>query len=313
MSTSLDISSDNARQPWPALSFDAGKDTCATLHMWTQIVGKIRRAQMPWFNHSWHVALYLTARGMTTSPIPYGTRTFEINFDFIDHQLQVLTSDGMRRTLALRPRSVADFYRELFASLAELGLDIKIHACPNEVVDAIPFELDQMHASYDAAYAHDLWRAMVQADRVFKQFRAGFIGKSSPVHFFWGSFDLAVTRFSGRTAPPHAGGVPNCPDWVVRDAYSHEVCSCGFWPGADAMPYPVFYAYAYPEPPGFGAAQVRPDAAYYDKAFGEFILHYAIVQQAQSPDATLLAFLQSSYEAAANLGNWDRAALERRT
>jgi hypothetical protein len=311
MSTSLDTSLDNARQQaWPALSFDAGRDTWATLHMWAQIVGKIRRVQMPWFNHSWHVALYLTARGMTTSPIPCGTRVFEIDFDFIDHQLQVLTSDGMRRTLALRPRSVADFYQELFASLAELGLDIRIHASPNEVIDAIPFEQDLVHASYDAAHAHDLWRALLQVDRVFKQFRARFIGKSSPVHFFWGSFDLAVTRFSGRTAPPHAGGVPNCADWIVREAYSHVVSSCGFWPGGDAMPYPVFYAYAYPEPPGFNAARVQPDAAYYDKAFGEFILPYAIVQQAQSPDAMLLAFLQSTYEAAADLGKWDRAALD---
>jgi hypothetical protein len=298
-------------QAWPDLSFDQGKDTWATLHMWTQIVGKIRRVQSPWLNHSWHVALYLTARGLTTSPIPYGTRSFEIDFDFIDHQLSVLTSDGMCRTLALRPHSVAEFYRELFAALAELGLHIKIHACPNEVVDAIPFEQDHVHASYDAGCAHSLWRALVQADRVFKQFRAGFIGKCSPVHFFWGSFDLAVTRFSGRKAPPHPAGVPHCPDWIVREAYSHEVSSCGFWPGGEAMPCPMFYAYAYPEPPGFNAARVQPAEARYDTAFGEFMLPYAVVRQAPSPDAMLLEFLQSTYEAAADWGQWDRAALER--
>lgn len=295
---------------WPELPFEAWKDTCATLHMWTQIVGKIRLARTPWLNHSWHVPLYVTARGMTTSPIPCDTRVFEIDFDFIDHFLRIRTSDAMSRSFALQPRSVADFYRILFSNLSDLGIDIKIHTKPNEVVDAIPFEQDHRHASYDADYANRFWRILVQADRVFKQFRAGFIGKSSPVHFFWGSFDLAVTRFSGRPAPPHPGGVPNCPDWVVREAYSHEVSSCGFWPGNEAMPAPAFYAYAYPEPPGFDAAPVQPDQAGYDTTLHEFILPYAAVRQARSPDVMLLDFLQSTYEAAANLGGWDRAALE---
>jgi hypothetical protein len=295
---------------WPDLPFDEWKDTCTTLHMWMQIVGKIRLVQTPWLNHSWHVPLYVTARGMTTSPIPYDARTFEIDFDFIDHCLWIRTSDAMTRTLALQPRSVADFYRELFAHLADLGFDIKIYAKPNEVVDAIPFKQDYLHASYDAEYANRFWRVLAQADRVFKQFRTGFIGKCSPVHFFWGSFDLAVTRFSGRTAPKHPGGIPNCPDWVAQEAYSHELSSCGFWPGSEAMPAPVFYAYAYPEPPGFNTARVRPDEGNYYPALGEFILPYAAVRQSQSPDTMLLEFLQSTYEAAANLGKWDRTAIE---
>lgn len=303
---------DSAGQ-WPQLPFEKWKDTCATLHMWTQIVGKIRRVQTPWINHSWHVALYLTARGITTSPIPYGARTFQIDFDFIEHRLLIRTSDAMSSEMRLAPRSVADFYRELFSHLSALGLDIKIHPVPNEIVDAIPFQQDTLHASYDAEYANRFWRALVQADRVFKQFRSGFIGKCSPVHFFWGSFDLAVTRFSGRSAPEHPGGVPNCPDWVTREAYSHEVSSCGFWPGSDAMPYPVFYAYAYPESPGFSARRMRPDKASYNAAFREFILPYDDVRQTHSPDATLLDFLQDTYEAAADLGAWDRPALERTT
>jgi hypothetical protein len=306
-------SSTNSSGPayWPSLDFDAWKETCATLHMWTQIVGKIRLARTPWINHSWHVTLYVTARGLTTSPIPHGLRTFQIDFDFIDHRLLLHASDGAARTMTLRPRSVADFYEELFSNMAQLGIDVKIRTMPNEVVDAIPFDKDHIHASYDAEYANRFWRALVQADRVFKKFRAGFIGKCSPVHFFWGSLDLAVTRFSGRTAPEHPGGIPNCPDWVTRDAYSHEVSSCGFWPGGGPLPYPLFYSYAYPEPQGFGTAPVRPDKAVYDPAFREFVLPYDEVRQAQSPDAMLLEFLQSSYEAAANLGRWDRAALER--
>jgi hypothetical protein len=296
---------------WPDLSYDAWKQTCETLHMWTQIVGKIRLVQSPWINHSWHTTFYPTARGLTTSPIPYGLRGFEIDFDLIDHRLRIQTSDAMTRSMALEPRSVADFYKELFAHLADLGMHIRIHAKPNEVVEAIPFEQDTIHASYDAGYANRFWRLLLQADRVLTQFRAGFIGKCSPVHFFWGGFDLAVTRFSGAEAPPHPGGIPNCPDWVTREAYSHEVSSCGFWPGNDAMPYPAFYAYAYPEPAGFSSAQVRPDKAAYDTTFREFILPYDAVRQAPSPDAMLLDFLQSTYEAAANLGKWNRAALER--
>lgn len=302
----------SASADWPPLPFDAWKDSCATLHLWLQMVGKIRCVQSPWTNHSWHVALYLTARGLTTSPIPYGRRVFQIDFDFIEHRLLIATGDGMVRTMRLEPRSVADFYGELFAQLSALGLDIKIHPRPNEIIDAIPFAEDRVHAAYDAESVHRFWRALLQADRVFKQFRSAFIGKCSPVHFFWGSADLALTRFSGRTAPAHRGGVPNCPDWVTREAYSHEVASCGFWPGNDALPYALFYSYAYPEPAGFSACRVRPDAARYDAAFGEFILPYEAVRQAPAPEAMLLDFLNDTYAAAADLGQWDRAALERK-
>jgi hypothetical protein len=296
---------------WPSLPYDEWKDTCATLHRWTQIVGKIRVAQSPWTNHSWHVPLYVTARGLTTSPIPYGTRVFEIDFDFVYHVLRISTSDGRVRTVALKPRSVADLYRDLFAQLANLGLQVRINSRPNEVPDAIPFEQDEAHASYDAEYANRFWKVLLQADRIFKQFRAGFTGKNSPVHFFWGSFDLACTRFSGAAAPPHPGGVVNCPDWVTREAYSHEVSSCGFWPGNDQAPFPLFYSYAYPEPSGFRDAPVRPAKARYEAGFGEFVLPYDEVRNATSPDDALLDFLQTTYEAAANLGNWNRTLLER--
>lgn len=297
--------------PWPQLDYVSWKDTCATLHMWTQIVGKIRMVQTPWTNHSWHVPLYVTARGLTTSPIPHGARTFQLDFDFIDHLLLITASDASLRKMSLQPRSVADFYHEIFTHLAALGLDVKIHTTPNEIVDGIPFEQDHQHASYNAQDANRFWRVLVQADRMFKQFRTGFIGKCSPVHFFWGSFDLAVTRFSGRPAPEHPGGVPHCPDSVTREAYSHEVSSCGFWPGNEQVPYPLFYAYAYPPPPGFGDAIVRPKEARFDAGLGEFILPYDAVQAAAVPDAVLLDFLQTSYEAAANLAGWDRSALER--
>lgn len=296
---------------WPALAYDEWKETQATLHLWTQIVGKIRLVQTPWVNHSWHVPLYLTVRGLTTSPIPYRSRTFEIEFDFLDHQLRIRTIEGKVETLRLAPRTVSDFYHELFARLKALALEIKIRTTPNEIPDSTPFDQDREHAAYDAEYVARFWRALVQADRVFKAFRSRFVGKCSPVHFFWGSFDLAVTRFSGRRAPPHRGGVPNLPDWVAREAYSHEVSSGGFWPGGDAMPYPVFYTYAYPEPEGFSTAPVRPAGARYDSGLGEFVLPYGAVRQATSPDATLLDFLQSSYEAAADLGAWDWPALER--
>lgn len=297
---------------WPALPYGEWKDTLATLHMWCQMVGKIRLVQSPWINHSWHATFYLTARGITTSPIPHGARSFEIEFDFIDHHLLINSSDGTRRTMALKPRSVADFYRDLCAQMADLGLPVRIHATPNEVPEAIPFEQDTGHAAYDAEYANRFWRVLLQAQRVFGEFRADFVGKCSPVHLFWGALDLAVTRFSGAAAAPHPGGIPNCPNWVTREAYSHEVSSCGFWPGNDAMPTPLFYAYAYPEPPGFKTAAVRPGGALYNGAFGEFILPYDEVRQAALPDGTLLEFLQSTYEAAANLGNWNRAALERK-
>jgi hypothetical protein len=297
--------------PWPELVFEEWKDTYTTLHMWTQIVGKVRLVQTPWINHSWHATLYVTARGLTTSPIPYGVRTFQIDFDFISHQLLIKTSDGRIISMQLRPRAVADFYDDVLSNLRHLGLEVTIHKKPNEVIDAIPFDQDRVHASYDPEYANRFWRALVQADRVFKQFRARFIGKCSPVHFFWGSFDLAVTRFSGRTAPRHPGGIPNCPDWVVREAYSHEVSSCGFWPGGGPVPYPVFYSYAYPEPQGFNTAPVRPPGAVYNTTLREFILPYDEVRRSAAPDTVLLEFLQDTYDAAANLGGWDRSALER--
>lgn len=296
---------------WPDLPFKEWSDTCATLHMWTQIVGKIRLSQTPWINHSWHVPLYLTARGLTTSPIPHGGRSFQIDFDFIDHCLLIQTNDGLTRKTALEPRTVADFYAELFRTLTELGLDLTINTTPNEVVSAIPFEQDREHASYDPEYANRFWRALSQMDRVFKEFRAGFIGKCSPVHFFWGSFDIAVTRFSGRVAPPHPGGVPNFPDWVAREAYSHEVSSAGFWPGGGGVDYPAFYSYAYPAPDGFRDADVGPGGAFFSDELSEFVLPYQEVRLASSPDDALLEFLQSTYEAAADLGLWDRSGLDR--
>jgi Family of unknown function (DUF5996) len=297
---------------WPALPLEAWSDTCATLHMWTQIVGKIRLAQTTWTNHSWHVTLYLTANGLTTSPIPYGARTFEIAFDFIAHELRILTGDGGRGRVPLEPQSVATFYRRLMEALSALGLRVAIYAKPNEVAEAIPFAEDEVHRSYDPEYANRFWRVLMQTDRVLKRFRARFIGKCSPVHFFWGAPDLAVTRFSGRTAPEHPGGIPNLPDRVAREAYSHEVSSVGFWAGGGPIAYPAFYAYAYPEPSGFPAAPVSPAGAFYSTDLKEFILPYDVVRTADSPDDALLAFAQSTYEAAANLAHWDRGALERK-
>jgi hypothetical protein len=304
---------DAAASSWPPLPYEEWKDTRATLHLWTQIVGKIRLVQTLWTNHSWHVVLYVTSRGLTTSPIPYGSRTFEIIFDFIDHELRIETGEGAVETLQLVPRTVADFYQEVFGRLRVLGIDISIRTMPSEIPDAIPFDVDREHGTYVAEHATRFWRALSQADRVLKDFRSRFVGKSSPVHFFWGGFDLAVTRFSGRRAPPHPGGVPNMPDWVAREAYSHEVISCGFWPGGEAMPQPTFYAYAYPEPEGFKTAPVGPAAAHYNAELGEFLLGYDEVRRAVSPDAALLEFVQSTYEAAADGAGWDRAALERRS
>jgi hypothetical protein len=299
-------------EPWPRLPLEAWADTYATLHMWTQIVGKIRLAQSPWINHSWHVTLYVTARGLTTSLIPYGTRTFQLDFDFFDHRLLIHSSDGGLGTVLLRPQSVAAFYRQLWDELGKLDLHVKINKRPNEVPEAIPFEQDEQHASYDPDYASRFWRVLVQADRVFTRFRARFIGKCSPVHFFWGAADLAVTRFSGRPAPEHPGGIPNLPDSVTREAYSHEVSSCGFWPGGGAISFPAFYSYAYPEPRGFAEAMVKPAAAFYSADLREFVLPYDAIREDESPDDTLLEFLQTTYEAAANLGHWDRNSLERK-
>ncbi|HLQ22106.1 MAG TPA: DUF5996 family protein, partial [Gemmatimonadales bacterium] len=306
----LNLSPDSAHAAWPDLPLAAWEDTAQTLHLWTQIVGKIRLARAPMANHWWQVPLYVTVRGLTTSPIPHGTRTFEIIFDFVDHRLRIETSEGAVRTIPLVPRTVADFYQELIATLGELGLATRIWTRPVEVLTAIPFEQDRLHASYDAEYAHRFWQVLLQATRVLTAFRGRFLGKASPVHFFWGSFDLAVTRFSGRRAPEHPGGVPNCADWVVREAYSHEVSSCGFWPGA-AGTDAVFYGYSYPEPPGFGQAPIRPAGAFYSNDLREFVLPYAAVRAAEQPDVAVLDFAQSAYEAGADLANWDRAALER--
>jgi hypothetical protein len=300
----------NSADPvWPDLTYSAWSETLATLHLWTQIVGKIRLTLTPWLNHSWHAPLYVTARGLGTSPIPIGAEIFEIEFDFVGQRLAVRTSRGAERSLPLRPQSVADFYRATIDLLDSMGVAVAIKETPNEVPNPIRFSEDRIHASYDAAAAHRFWRALVQADRIFKLFRSGFLGKASPVHFFWGSFDLAVTRFSGRRAPLHPGGVPGLPDAVVREAYSHEVSSAGFWPGAEAFPRAAFYSYAYPEPAGFRARPVAP-GSYFDTTLGEFILPYDTVAQAGQPDALLLDFLSTTYVAAAETGGWDRAALE---
>ncbi|WP_375414775.1 DUF5996 family protein [uncultured Bradyrhizobium sp.] len=296
--------------PWPELPYPAWRDSCETLHLCTQIVGKIRLARTPWLNHSWHVALYVTSRGLTTSPIPDAARSFQIDFDFIDHVLRFATSDGQERQLALTARPVAAFYAAVLAALAELGIDVAIDDRPNELPNPIRFGQDYTHASYDRDAVHRFWQVLRQADRVFAGFRTAFIGKSSPVHFFWGSFDLAVTRFSGRRAPRHRGGVPNLPDVVAQEAYSHEVSSAGFWPGGGAIDYPAFYSYCYPDPAGFRTARVKPEAAFFSEAMGEFILPYDAVRTAADPDNTLLDFLQSTYEAAADAAQWDRAALE---
>ncbi|MCC8983325.1 DUF5996 family protein [Bradyrhizobium acaciae] len=299
-----------AKTRWPELPTEAWRDSCATLQLFTQIAGKIRLAKSPWLNHSWHVTLYVTARGLTTSPIPDGDRTFQIDFDFIDHLLRISTSDGTERQFALAEQSVASFYSAIMADLNELGVEIVIDEMPNEVADPIRFSQDTQHAAYDADAVRRFHQILVNCDRVFKQFRTGFLGKASPVHFFWGSFDLAVTRFSGRAAPQHPGGVPHLPDAVAHEAYSHEVSSAGFWPGGGAIDYPAFYSYAYPEPPGYRSTPARPGAAFFSEALGEFILPYDAVRMAADPDKALLDFLQSSYEAAAINANWNRDALE---
>ncbi len=298
----------DADQPecWPTLRLDSWKDTYATLHMWTQIVGKVRLVLTPLVNHWWNVPLYVTARGLTTSRIPYGQRAFEVWFDFIRHQLVLETSDGKVQTLSLAPRSVAEFYQEFMKSLRSAGIEVKIWRMPVEIPDPIPFDEDRVHASYDPAAVEKFCRILMSVDAVFNQFRSGFIGKCSPVHFFWGSFDLAVTRFSGRRAPERPGA-----DAMTREAYSHEVSSVGFWPGSGEIQDAAFYSYTVPEPQGFKEALVRPDAARYNQQLGEFILMYEDVRRAESPTTSLLNFCQSTYEAGASLGHWDRSALER--
>jgi hypothetical protein len=297
---------------WPELPLAAWKDTYASLHLWTQIVGKIRLAQTPWLNHSWHVVLYVTPRGLTTSPIPYGDRTFELEFDFLDHKLRASVSDGGQREIGLFPRSVADFYAEIMHVLAEFGLEVRINQLPNEIPHAIRFSEDHVHVSYDRDYAERHWRVLLQVNRVLHAFRTSFIGKCSPVHFFWGSFDLAVTRFSGRRAPPFtpSGAVPNMPAAVELDAYSHECSSAGFWPGGQGVDYPAFYSYASPAPDGFSTASIRPADAFWNKDLGQYNLPYDAVRTADDPEQALMDFLVSSYEAAAKTGNWDRSALE---
>jgi len=295
---------------WPELPYDAWKDTYATLHMWTQIVGKIRLAQTPWLNHSWHVVLYVSPRGLTTSPIPYGDRSFQLEFDFLDYALHISTSDGGRQGVGLYPRTVADFYANVMRSLFELGIDVRINDIPNELPEPIRFSEDRTHAAYDPEFAERHWRLLSTVEKVMFRFRTAFIGKSSPVHFFWGSFDLAVTRFSGRRAPLHPGGVPHLPDAVAQEAYSHEVSSAGFWPGNEVIPYPAFYSYAYPEPAGFAQAPIRPAESFYSGDLSEYILPYEAVRNAENPEGALMDFLTSTYEAAASLGKWDRAALD---
>lgn len=295
---------------WPAIHLAEWKDTYATLHMWTQIVGKIRLALTPRLNHWWNVPLYLSPRGLTTSTIPYGNRGFEMEFDFLDDRLVIHSSDSKTASVALSPRTVADFYNETISALRSLGIEVKIWKMPVEVADAIPFDRDTTHAAYDAEYVRRIWRILLSVDAVFKDFRARFIGKSSPSHFFWGSFDLAVTRFSGRPAPER-----NDPDPVLRkimrEAYSHEVISAGWWPGGGDIKEAAFYCYAAPTPAGFGDQAVRPQEAFYHQGLGEYLLMYDEVRRANSPSGTLLEFLQSTYEAGATTGNWDRHALER--
>ena len=294
---------------WPDLNFASWRDTAATLQLWTQIVGKVRLQLTPWVNHSWQVPLYVTARGLGTSPIPFAEQLLEIEFDFLSQQLLLRTSDGAQRALALEPRSVADFYVRVLGLLHELGVLVSINDLPSELEHPVRFPEDHVHASYDAAAAQRFWRVLVASTRVFSHFRSGFLGKVSPVHFFWGSFDLAVTRFSGRRAPLHPGGVPGLPDAVAREAYSHEVSSAGFWPGNDAFPHAAFYSYAYPEPAGFRERPVTP-GAHYEAKLGEFVLPYEVVRASAAPEDVLLEFLSMTYAAAADCGRWDRAALE---
>ena len=296
---------------WPELPYAAWKDTCATLHLWTQIVGKVRLALTPWLNHSWHVTLYVTARGLSTGPMPADGRELEIEFDFLDHVLWLRTTYGHFRQIMLRPVSVAEFYGEVMHALAALGVAVRINEMPSEIPDAVRFSADRTHAAYDADYANRHFRVLLATHRVFSHFRTGFLGKVSPVHFFWGSFDLAVTRFSGRPAPPLKSHTPGLPDAVAREAYSHEVSSAGFWAGGGPIDYAAYYSYAYPEPENFSEAKVRPAQAFYFKDFGQFILPYDAVREAPRPRELLLEFLESTYAAAADLGKWDRALLER--
>jgi hypothetical protein len=297
-----------ASNAWPALGYEP--ELCLTLRLWTQVVGKIRLAKTPWINHSWHVVLYPTVRGLTTSPIHDGARTLQLDFDFVEHALVARSAEGEERRVPLKPRTVADFYGAVLAAVRGLGFEVELDPHPSELPDGIPFPEDTVHRAYDPDFANRHWRVLLASHRVLQRFRSGFLGKVSPIHFFWGSFDLAVTRFSGRRAPLHPGGSPGLPDDVTREAYSHEVSSAGFWPGSDPILYPAFYSYAYPEPDGFAERRPQPAAAEYNADLGQFLLPYEAVRSAADPDAALLAFLESTYAAAADTGGWDRAALE---
>jgi hypothetical protein len=301
----------STKDVWPALPIGAWSDTCATLQLWMQVVGKVRLALVPPINHSWHVTLYPTIRGVTTAPIPHGTRMLQIDFDFIDHQLVVETSEGARQTFALEPMTVAAFFKKVMSALDAVGTPVRIWPMPMEIAHPISFEQDETHHDYDPEFVQRFGRVLLQTTRVFTTFRARFRGKVSPIHLFWGALDLACTRFSGRTAPEHPS-MPGLPDRVTRDAYSHEVCSCGFWPGMPGVE-PMFYSYAYPEPPGYKEYSIGPSAGSYDKNLGEFVLPYEEMRQSADPDATLLSFLQGTYEAAADLAQWDRVALDVRS
>ncbi|HEX7336608.1 MAG TPA: DUF5996 family protein [Gemmatimonadales bacterium] len=307
----LEVSRDHDSDPWPSLPLAEWKDTLNTLQRWVQVVGKTRLALAAPINHSWHVTLYPTARGLTTSPMPYGTRALEAEFDFLEHRLLIHTSDGGSRALPLAPRSVADFYREYLTTLESLGIRVSIRPVPCEMEDELPFPEDEQHRSYDPDAANRCWRILLRSAAVCQEFRARFIGKCSPVHFFWGAFDLACTRFSGRRAPPHPGGIPHLPDRVAREAYSHECISAGWWPGGGPLPEAAFYSYSYPEPPGYRDVPVLPGAAYYHQDLREFVLPYEAVRLAPRPRHLLLGFLQSTYEAGAGLAGWDRRELER--
>jgi Family of unknown function (DUF5996) len=302
----------SAERSWPALELREWAATRDTLHLWLQVIGKVRLAQTPWLNHSWHATSYVTARGLTTSLIPHGNRQFQIDLDLFDHRLSIEATDGRRGGFALTPQSVSAFYHRLMHELTKLDLPVAIVARPNELPEATPFSKDTAPRTYDPDATHKFWLMLVQAQRVMLEFRSRFLGKCSPIHLFWGAMDLAVTRFSGRSAPPHPGGIPNLPDRVTREAYSHEVSSCGFWAGTPPVDYPAFYAYSYPEPAGFAEARVGPEGAFYHPDFREFVLPYARVRESSTPDETLLEFFQTTYEAGANLGKWDRDALERK-
>jgi hypothetical protein len=295
---------------WPEIPFNEWKETLYTIQLWTQIVGKIRLRTTPWFNHSWHVTLYVTPDGLTTGSMPYKDQVFEMGFDFIQHVLKIKTSRGLKEEVKLYPRSVADFYIEVFAKLQHAGIEVAIYPVPNEIEPAIPFEKDETHKTYNQEQVQKYWQALVEVNNVFTKFRSSFRGKCSPVHLFWGGFDLAVTRFSGREAPMHPGGAPNIPLKVMQEAYSHEVSSCGFWPGSEAFPQPAFYSYCYPTPTAFSTQPVEPKEAFYSEEMGEFFLLYDVVRTSSDPEETLLRFLNTTYEAAANTGNWDRNALE---